>query len=93
MIWKEYLNNIAEELTEHLIKDTQYSGIPKGQVRQIVWREMEVFVEDYKRWPPEKLIFMENTALSRNDRFGLDNFLKARIQGKPLAHIIGKQRF
>jgi release factor glutamine methyltransferase len=93
MIWKEYLNIIAKELEKHLTDDIQYSGIPKKQVRQSAWREIEIFIENYKHWTQAKLILSENNTISTTDRTKLSNFIKARQKGQPLAYIIGKQTF
>jgi len=93
MIWKDFLNIKAGELAKYFEKDIQYSRLPKSQIRQIAWREIELFVENYKHWSPEKLILKENTLISNSDRGKLNNLIKNRLKGKPLAHIIRKQRF
>jgi len=93
MIWKEFLKKIAAELAQYLENDIQYSGIPQEQIRQSAWREVELFIENFKHWPPGKLILKENSAISVRDQNKISKFLKERLKGKPLAYIIGKQRF
>jgi len=93
MIWKEFLKDTAGELAEYLSRDIQYSRIPRGQIRQIAWREIELFIENYKKWSPETLVLKEQSKISDKDKARLKSFIKARIKGKPLAYIIGKQRF
>jgi len=93
MSWKEFLNKLAAELAGHLQKDLQYSKMARDGIRQIAWREIELFIEDFKNWPPEKLILRENTEISEKDREVLHKFIQKRLKNIPLAHILGKQRF
>jgi len=93
MLWKKYLNQISAELAEYLRKDIQYFRIPVSEIRRIAWREIELFVEEFKHWPPERLILKENASISKQDQKKLDNFLNQRLKSVPLAHIIGKQKF
>lgn len=93
MTWKEYLNTVAIELSKYLKNDIQYSNIPNSRIRQIAWQEIEIFVEDFKKWAPEKLILKEKTEISSSDQKRLNYFLRRREKGVPLAYILGKQQF
>ena len=93
MIWRKYLNKVVHELIEYLEKDIQYSGMPRGHIRQIAWREIESFIKKFKNWSPEKLVLKENAKIDHFDKVSLINFLKKRQRGVPLAYITGQQEF
>ena len=93
MIWKEYLLRITNKLKEYLKGDIQYSNMPRSEIRRIAWREIELFIEDFKKWSPEKLILNENKKINLADQNKLVVFLNKRQKGIPLAHILKKQQF
>lgn len=93
MIWKDFLRKTRSELAEYLKKDIQYKNLSKNTVFHIAWREIELFVEKFKNWSPEKLVLKENTKISRLDQEKLISFLEKRRKGIPLAYITGQQEF
>jgi len=93
MNWKTYLNTATSELSKYLKSDIQYSDIPKDGIRQIAWRETEIFIKGFKKWAPEQLILNENRKASQKDQRIMNAFLKKRKDGIPLAYILGKQDF
>lgn len=87
------MNKITAELIEYLENDIQYLRTPASKIRQIGRREIELLIESYKKWKPEKLILKGNTKISHSDQAKLTDFLKKRRQGIPLAYITGQQEF
>ena len=93
MLWKDFLKRTTSDLAAYLANDIQYSGLPKYRIRQVAWREIEIFLENYKRWSPEKLILNENKKINEKDRKILNKFVGKRKKAIPLAYITGKQEF
>lgn len=93
MTWKEYLNKTVLQLTECLKNDIQYSKLSKSRIRQIAWREIEIFIEDSNKWTAGKLVLNENKRIKSADQKKLAGFLNKRKKGIPLAYILGKKQF
>jgi len=93
MTWKDILKNSASGLALYLAKEIQYKNMSKKSIRQIAQREIEQFIQNYKRWTQKDIILSENSAISRTDQNQINKFLKKRKQGIPLAYVIGQQEF
>jgi len=93
MIWEEYLKKLITELSKYLKNDIQYSDLSNDRICQIAQREIELFIEDFKKWPTKKLILKEQEKISKKDQDMLKYFITKRKRAVPLAYIIGRQEF
>lgn len=93
MTWKKFLNEVVNKLTGYLEKDIQYKNLPKNTVSRIAWREIEIFIQNCKKWTPKDIILNENRAVNEKEQAMLNKFIIKRKKGIPLAYILGKQEF
>lgn len=93
MTWKEYLSASVKSLFEYLKEDIQYARLFDNKIRQIAWREIELFIEGLYGWTPEQLILRENTEIYKPQQLKINKFIKKRKEGIPLGYILKKQTF
>jgi release factor glutamine methyltransferase len=93
MNWEKYISDAVIELSDYLGSDVQYSNLSKNSIRQIAGREIEMFIQEFKKWTPKDIILNENTNINKKEQEIINKFITKRKQGIPLAYILGRQEF
>jgi len=93
MTWKEFLKEYYRKYSNCLLKDRQYKGYRKSEIRKAAWSEVYIMLEELKGWKIKDLVLKYETGVGKSDKKIMNDWLEKRKTGVPLPQVLKKWEF